>query len=241
MKPRFLLVPIMATMLMFFVSCEDDSGGFFPNGFPSEDSGGGNNGGGNGNGNGDGNTTDPIAENVRNRVSPSFSYNSTRLYYDVSISSTLESVYPNKNIIYGVEYGYDNTYCYYKTKKKQYGNIFFIVPVGNAYPATGDAGFAFWQYDGWQFSVWDWVDQYGAGTYPSSIFTVQQHYNFMFYLGAMYNVLHKKYDLGESLYPSDNDLYQSAWDAIKGDYYSVKNRLCGRAFVLVDGVKYVID
>ncbi len=242
-KTRILLFCTMALMLLF-ASCSDDSSEFFPAGFPNEnngsDSGGIIGGGSSGGNNGGGSTNDPIAQNVRNHVTSSITYNSTRLYYDVSITSTLEGVYPNKNITYGVEYGYGNTYCYYKTKKKQYGSIRFLVPVGNAYPATGNAGFAFWQYEGWQFSVWDWVQQYGSGTYPSSIFTLQEHYNFMFYLGSIYTVLYRKYEQGE-VWESDNDLYQSAWNEIKGKYYNVKNSLCSRAFVLVDGVKYVIE
>lgn len=237
MKVRNSFLPILTAIMMLVVSCSDDSDIFSPNDVSYENNGGNSNGGNSGGG---GNTTDPVADNVRNYVTTQFTYNNARLYYDVTITSSLESIYPNKNITYGVEYGYDNTYCYYKTRKKQSGTVKFIIPVGNVFPTTGSMGFAFWQYEGWQFSVWNWVEQYGAGTYPSSYYTINDHIHFMSSLGAIYNVLYRHYEQGD-VWESDNSLYQTAWNNIKADYNNVKNRLCGHAFVLVDGTKYVIE
>jgi len=225
-------------LLAVCMSCSDDSSYYFPGGVSTEENGGGSSGGYGGGGGGGGQTPTGISESeVRSCVSTSLYYYFDRLYYEMTVTSTLESKYPGKDIVYGVEYGYDNTYCYYKTQKKQSGSMTFLIPLVNIHPKMGVE----WDQPGWTFNVWNWVGQTSVpGTWPTSSYTASEYSTLITYGHAVYTMVQKRYEQGQTWTASEKDLYRSGMAGMKYETNKLKNLLCMRCFVMIDGQKYNI-
>lgn len=213
MKKLFLFL-FAATLLLAGCTKENssDSGTVVPGG--SGNSGGGNSGGGG--------SDNSIAQNVKNHVTATSSVDRTCYRFIINVSSSLESVYPNKSIKYRVEfgYGYPDDEPYYWYIEESHAPACFCLRW--CYPPGQELMQAEKDYLSERGISWD--DYCDISFYSQTFYYYQD-----------------KIDNGETLTASEQAMLEEAAELMEEKGVNdLRYLLCARVCVEVDGAVYVV-
>ena len=181
-----------------------------------------------------------VAQIVKQHVHVSYTTYSDWYLYTLQFQSTLQQVFPNKNITYGVEAGY-GSYDVQKTNIST--SALFVIP-WEIYDGTGSWGADNGNSKFHGLSIWGYTEY--NSNFPSlgnltSIGVTKSDFGTMYSMLKMfYNLKEKLYNGGSLTSAEQQQFNDSKKYAEEAGVKKIKNRLDVRAYVIIDGKKYSV-